>query len=182
MSDEKCILDPQRDCIGIKRADEVAGDMRTLDIRLSGLQQSVSETNNRFGGRIGKLEAHNDVQDEQVRQIKETQAEIKREIAEAQQEQKNSISELRREHKESMEELKKSNKEILDAVTPLKHKVESLEHLPEEVNKIKEKPGETWEHIKKQGLGWLVALGLAILAVALGLGNICDGRWSNAYH
>ena len=40
---------------------------------------------------------HNEMQDERVRQIKETQTEIKREIAEAQKEQKNSFSELRAE-------------------------------------------------------------------------------------
>ena len=167
--DEKCILNPDRECTGHKRADEVAGEVKALDRKLSDFQQAVSETNGRFGARIGKLEAHNDVQDEQVRQIKETQQDIKREIAEAQKEQKDSIAELRREHRESMVELKKSNKEILDAVTPLKHKVECLEHLEDEVEGIKAKPGETWEHIKKQGLGWAVALLLALLAAALGL-------------
>lgn len=171
MPDDKCMLDPQRDCLGLKRADEVAGDVRALDRRLSEFQQTASETNGRFGSRIGKLEAHNEVQDEQVKQIKETQAEIKKEVEEARREQKNSISELRREHKESMEELKKSNQEILTAVTPMKHKVESLERLSEDVEKLKEKPGETWEHIKKQSLGWIVALLLGIVAVALGLGK-----------
>lgn len=167
--DDKCILKPERDCLGLKRADEVSGDVKALDRRLTEFQQAVTDTHSRFGGRIGKLEAHNEVQDEQVKQIKETQMEIKREITEAQKEQKDSIAELRREHKESMAELTRSNKEILEAVTPLKHKVESLEHLSEEVEEIKAKPGETWEHIKKQSLGWAVALLLAIVAAALGL-------------
>ena len=169
MSDDKCLLDPQRDCYGKKRAEEVAGEVKALDRKLSDFQHSVAETNSRFGSRIGSLEAHNEVQDEQVRQIKETQQEIKREIAEAQKEQKDSLAELRKEHKESMTELKKSNKEILDAVMPLKHKVDGLERLEDEVEGIKAKPGETWEHIKKQGLGWAVALLLALLAAALGL-------------
>lgn len=169
MADEKCILDPQRDCLGIKRADEVAGDVKALDRRLTDFQSSVADTHSRFGGRIGKLEAHNDVQDEQVRQIKEVQMEIKREITEAQREQKGSIAELRKEHKESMAELTKSNREILEAVTPLKHKVEGLERLSAEVEEIKAKPGKTWEDIKAKALGWTVALILAILAAALGL-------------
>lgn len=166
---EKCIMDPERDCLGLQKVKDVEGDVKALDQRLTGLQQSVSETNSRFGTRLGKLEAHNEVQDEQVRQIKETQLEIKREIKEAQKEQKGSIEELRKEHKDSMAELTKSNKEILEAVTPLKHKVEGLEHLSAEVEEIKAKPGETWEHIKKQSLGWAVALILAIVAAALGL-------------
>lgn len=166
---DKCIIDPERDCLGVKRADEVAVDVRTLGEKLDDFRQSVSETNIRFGERVGELEASKKVQEEQVKQIKETQTEIKREIAESRKEQKDSIAELRREHKESMEDLKRSNKEILDAVTPMKHKVEDLEHLKNEVNAIKAKPGETWEHIKKQGLGWMVALIMTIIAVAVGL-------------
>lgn len=169
MADEKCLLDPNRDCYGVKRADEVAGEVRALDKKLTEYQQNVSETHNRFGGRIGKLESHNEVQDEQMKQIKEAQREIKKEVEEARREQKDSISELRREHKESMEELKRSNKEILDAVTPMKHKVESLGHLEKDVEDIKSKPGKTWEDIKGKALGWFVLLVLAIVAVALGL-------------
>lgn len=169
--EEKCILNPERDCLGLKRADEVAADVKALDKRLDDFRQNVTDTNSRFGGRIGKLEAHNDVQDEQMRQIKETQAEIKREIAEGQREQKDSIAELRREQKESMSELKQSTKEILDAVTPLKHEVDGLKPLKQEVENLKAKPGDTWEHIKKQGVGWIIALVLGIVAVALGLGK-----------
>ena len=171
--DEKCLLDPQRDCIGLKRADEVAGDLKSLDRRLSDFQQAVSETNNRFGGRIGKLEAHNEVQDEQVRQIKETQMEIKKEIDAAQKEQKNSIAELRMEHKESMAELRATNKEILAAVTPLTHKVQDMEtknkNLTEDVDALKSKPAKTWDETKSKALGWGVLLVLGMIAAVLGL-------------
>ena len=70
-----------------------------------------------------------------------------------------------------MAELRKGNKDILDAVTPLKHKVDELEHLEEDVEKLKEKPAKTWESIKSQVLAWAVALVLVILAVAFGLGR-----------
>ena len=39
MPDEKCLLDPQRDCYGLKRAEDVAGDVRMLDQKLSTFQQ-----------------------------------------------------------------------------------------------------------------------------------------------
>ena len=169
MPDEKCGIHPGQDCPVEKRVEEVRGEMKALDRRLTEFHQAVTDTNGRFGARLGKLESHNEVQDEQVRQIKETQADIKRNISDAQREQKNSFAELRAEHKESMEELKKSNKEILDAVTPLKHKVESLEELAEDVEELKEKPGKTWEDIKSKALGWALALILAIVAAALGL-------------
>ena len=117
------------------------------------------------------MESLNRVQDERIQQIKESIDAIKMETAESRKEQKNSISELRLEHKESMEELKKSNKEILDAVTPMKHKIESLEHLSVDVEELKGKDGKTWGNIKSQVLGWGILLILAIVAVALGLGQ-----------
>lgn len=162
MPDNKCIIDPERDCPGVKRAEEV-------DRRLTDFQHSVSETNMRFGARIGEMEGLNRVQDERIQQIKESIETIRTETVEARREQKGSISELRREHKESMEVLQKSNKEILDAVTPLKHKVESLERLSEDVDELKSKPAKTWEDIKGKLLGAVVMLIFAIVVVALGL-------------
>ncbi len=162
MPDSKCIIDPERDCLGIKRAEEV-------DRRLTEFQQSVSETNMRFGSRIGEMEGLNRVQDERIQQIKESIETIRTETAEARREQKGSISDLRKEHKESMEELKRSNKEILDAVTPLTHKVEDLESMKKDVEEIKSKPGKTWEGIKGDALRWVLLLILGIVAVALGL-------------
>lgn len=165
------MLDPGHECHGMKRADEVAADVKALDRRLDEFQGRVSETNTRFGGRIGKLENREEVREEQYRHVREKLEGITRDMEDFQRENKDSVAELRREHKESMEELRKGNKEILEAVAPLKHKVESLEHLKKDVEELKEKPGRTWEHIKAQGLGWIVALGLAVIAVALGLGK-----------
>lgn len=169
--EEKCILDPERDCLGLRRAEEVAGDVKALNRRMDEFRQNVSDTNSRFGSRIGKLEAHEEVREEQYKHVKEKLDDITKDMEDFQKENKDSISELRKEHKESMEELRKGNKEILDAVTPLKHKVESLEHLESDVEELKEKPGKTWEHIKTQALGWIVAIVLAIIAVAMGLGS-----------
>lgn len=167
--DDKCILDPERDCLGIHKAKDVAADVKALDIRLREFQQSVSDTNSRFGARIGKLEAREDVRDEQYKNIREKLEDITRDVTEFQREQKGSIAELRREHKESMEELKKGNRDILETVAPLKHKVEEIDKLSEDVDELKGKSGKTWEDIKSKAVGWGVALVLAILAAALGL-------------
>ena len=169
--DEKCILNPERDCLGLRRAEEVAGDVKVLDRKLDDLRENISGTSNRFGTRIGALEANEKVRDEQYRHVHEKLADITSDMADFQRENKNSIAELRKEHKESMEELRKGNREILDAVTPLKHKVESLEHLEDDVEELKEKPGKTWEHIKTQALGWAVAVVLAIIAAAMGISS-----------
>lgn len=162
-----------KDCPGLVRAEEVAGDVRALDQKLAIFQQSATETINKFGGRIGKLEAHNEVQDEKLHQMKEAQADVKKAVDDARREQKDSIADLKTEQGKAMGELKKSNKEILEAVTPIKHKVESMEDdqkkLSADVEKIKGEDGETWKGIKKQILAWGVAVVLAIIAAALGL-------------
>lgn len=169
MADERCILHTDRDCIGLKRAEEVANDVKNLDRRLNEFQQRVSETHNKFGGRIGKLEARNEVQDEQVNHIKEALSEVKSEIRSFQTEQKNSIAELRAENKESMSEIKHNHKELMNIVTPMMHKMEDVNELKKEVDEIKSKSGKTWESIKEKGLNWAIMLILAILAAALGL-------------
>lgn len=168
---DKCILDPERDCLGLRRANEVAGDVRALNQRLDDLRDVTSKSSMAQGARIGELEAHNLVQDEQYMHVREKLADISREMVDFQRESKGSISELRKEHRESMEELRKGNREILDAVTPLKHKVEALKELEQEVNKLKEKPAKTWESIKSQVLLFAVGIVLVIVAIALGLGG-----------
>lgn len=169
---EKCVLDPERDCLGLRRAEEVAGDLKTLDRRLDDLQANVSNTSTRFGARIGKLEAREEVREEQYKHVREKLEGITRDMEDFQRENKNSVAELRKEHKESMEELRKGNKEILDAVVPLKHKVDSLTHLEEDVEELKEKPGKTWESIKTQVLAWTVAAVMALIAAAIGISQI----------
>lgn len=170
--EEKCILNPERDCLGMRRAEEIAGDIKALDRKLDELREGVSGTNNRFGMRIGTLEANEKVREEQYKHVHEKLADITRDMADFQRENKNSISELRKEHKESMDELRKGNKEILDAVTPLKHKVEGLEQLEADVEELKGKPGKTWEQVKTQAVGWLVAAVLALVAAALGISTV----------
>lgn len=169
MPDDKCILDPERDCLGLQKAKDVASDVKELDRKLSDFRQAVSETNSRFGARIGKLEAREEVREEQYKHIQEKMTDLAHDVAEFQREQKGSIAELRREHKESMEELKKGNKDILDLVSPLRQKADNVEKLEKDVEDLKSRPGKTWEEIKSKALGWGVALILAILAAALGL-------------
>lgn len=166
---DNCNMDSDRECLGINKAKSVASDVKALDNKLREFQQSVADTNSRFGARIGKLEAREEVRDEQYKNIREKLDDITKDVVEFQREQKGSISELRSEHKESMEELKKGNKDILEIVTPLKHKVDALDKLAEEVDELKEKPGKTWEEVKSKVLGWGIALILAIVAAALGL-------------
>jgi len=166
---DNCNFDPERECIGINKAKEVAADVKALDRRLVEFQQTVSETNSRFGFRIGELEANAKVSDANYRHLREKMDEFAHDMTEFQREQKGSIAELRKEHKESMTELKNGNKEILETLSPMRHEVEKIPALEREVDELKEKPGKTWEDIKSKVLGWGVLLVLAIVAAALGL-------------
>lgn len=166
---DKCILDPERDCLGLHRAEEVSGEVKVLDQKLSEFRQSVSETNARFGGRIGTLEAHEKVREEQYKHVREKLEDITKDMVDFQRENKDSVAELRREHKESMVELKKGNREILDAVTPLKHRVESLEHLEADVDELKEKPGKRWENMTEKIIGLVVAAVVGYFLARMGL-------------
>lgn len=168
---DKCISDPERDCLGIDRAKEIASDVKALDRRLVDFQQAVATTNGHFGARIQKLEAHNDVQDEKLRNLREKLDEISNDVKSAQQEQKASIAELRQEQKAAMDELKRNSQEILDSMTFVRHKVDEVDRLRADVTAIQQKPAKTWEDIKSKALGWAVLLVLGILAVAMGLGR-----------
>lgn len=169
---DKCVINPDRECDVARKVEELSGDVKALDRRVDEFQKNVAETNSRFGGRIGKLEARDEVRDEQQKSIKERIDNLAKDIVEFKMENKSSITDLRKEHKESMEELRKGNKEILDAVTPMKHQIDELKELEADVKELKEKPGKTWESIKSQMLGWAVAIVLALVAAALGLSKI----------
>lgn len=169
MMPEKCTFDSERGCPGLHRAEEVADEVRGLEQKLGEFQRNVSDTNSRFGMRIGKLESREEVREEQYKHVREKLDAITRDMEEFQRENKDSVAELRREHKESMAELRKGNKDILDTMMLLKHKVETMENLAHDVEELKGKPGKTWEHIKTQALGWAVAVVLAIIATAMGI-------------
>lgn len=169
MSDDKCVYDASRECVGVKQANKVMSEVHILDQRLSDYQSRVQDTTSKFGARIGKLEAHNDVQDEQMRQIKETQSEIKHEIEQSRREQKDSISDLKSDHKESMNELKRTTKEILDVVTPMQHKLNDVDYLKKDVNELKIKPAKRWESIVGQIITLIVAALVGAIISRFGL-------------
>ncbi|MCM1026532.1 MAG: hypothetical protein NC432_08835 [Roseburia sp.] len=160
---------PESDGSVLRRVEEVSADVKTLKERLEDFRESVATTHANLGKRIGTLEGQEQVRDEQYKHINDKLEDVTREMAEFKRENKDSIAELRKEHKDSMAELKAGNKEILDALNPLKHKVEDLELMKKDVDEIQKKPGETWEHLKKQTLVWGLLLILAIVAAALGL-------------
>lgn len=146
MLDGKCTTDPEREC-------DVRHRVIQVEHELSDLRRQNAGTHERFGERIGELEAHNKVQDVEVKNLQK------------------SIDAISGDLKDVKAEAKEISKQIPVIATQVSAIHENSKAMDSDMDELKSKPGETWEHIKKQGLGWLVALLLAILAAALGLGK-----------
>lgn len=70
---------------------------------------------------------------------------------------------------DSLNDLKSDNKEVLSKLSPLTHKVESLESLSTDVDEMKGKSAKNWEDIKKQLLTIVVAAIAGIILAKIGL-------------
>ena len=137
---DKCANDPNREC-------DVRQMVKQVERDLNSLRSQNAETHERFGERIGDLEAHNKVQDVEVKNI------IK------------SIDNM----SSDLKEMKLETKQIPLIASQVSAIHEGHKSNVAEVDKLKGKSGETWEYIKRQGLGWAIALILAIVAAAMGL-------------
>lgn len=76
----------------------------------------------------------------------------------------------------TLNDVKADSKQILEKLNSFSAQVDDVQDLEDDFKKlqgdvetIKSKPGQTWEDIKKQSIGWILGLILAIVAVALGL-------------
>lgn len=128
MTDDKCLLDPQRDCLGLQ-------ETKRLEADLNELRRQNAGTHERFGARIGKLESHAEVQDVKFETIIDKLGGLSTD----------------------MRELKDESKEVNRQLPALSHKVESLKALDDDVDALKEKPGKRWESLVGQIIGLVVA-------------------------
>lgn len=142
--DEKCTIDPGRDC-------EVRQLVKQIERDLHDLSSRNAKTHERFGERIGDLEAHNKVQDVEVRNLGK------------------SIDTMSGELKEIKVEAKEISKQLPVIASQVNAIHESHKAAIADVDELKGRPGKTWEEIKSKAIGWAVALVLAIIAAALGL-------------
>lgn len=167
---DNCTVDSTRgECIGIGKVNDVMNELRITNKSLEDYQRRNMDSISNFGARIGYLEAREQVRDEQFKQFQQKLNDIKTEMVDFQRDNKTSLQELRKEHKESMAKLEQGNDKILEALMPLRHDVENLKRLEEDVDELKEKPAKTWEGIKGQALSWGIGIILAIIGGVLGL-------------
>ena len=142
MPPDKCILNPDLECIGKAKATKV-------EEKLDELVRDNRRSHERFGERLDELERNDAARRERDERVMEKLNDLGDDI----------------------KEVAEDSKTIIRQMPVFDQRLRTLEELDDDVDKLKGKSGETWESIKKQSLGWVVALILAIVAAALGLGK-----------
>lgn len=142
--EEKCILDPTKDCLGLIKARELEHDLEDL-------RKRNDSSHKEYYDRLAVLERQNAVQNEQYRNIMEKLVSVT----------------------ENLVELKDGNKELVSTLSPLKHRVDDLEKkydgIAADVKMIKEKPGKRFDGILDKIIGFFIAAVLTIIAAKIGL-------------
>ncbi len=137
---EKCIINPERDCLGLLKAQE-------LEVDVNELRRQNSSSHERIFERLGELEKNEGIQGVQYENILDKLGHLTANIT----------------------ELKNDNKEVISALPPLTHRVESLEQLSEAVEEMKSKPAKRWEQIAEAVIGLVVAAVVGFMLARLGL-------------
>lgn len=142
--EEKCILDPNRDCLGLIKA-------RELEAELDDFRKRNDTSHKEYYDRLAVLERQNAVQNEQYRNIMEKLVSVT----------------------DNLVELKDGNRELVEKLSPLNHRVDDLEKkydsVAADVKMIKEKPVKRMDGIIDKVLWFFIAAVLTIIAAKIGL-------------
>lgn len=142
--DEKCILNPERDCLGLMKAEELEKDIQDMRGR-------NEKSHKEFFDRLAILEKQEGIHGEQYKNIIEKLSDMAA----------------------GLSELKLDSKGVISALTPLTHRVESLESkyqsISEDVTTLKEKPAKRWEGIVEKVIGLVVAAVVGFILARMGL-------------
>lgn len=138
---EKCIINPERDCLGLIKANELEADLNEL-------RKQNSSSHERIFDRLGELEKQEGIQGEQYKHIIDKLGDMT----------------------VNLNELKADSKEVVSQLPPLTHRVEILEKMSEDVDELKEKPVKQWENVTGQIIGLIVAALVGFVLSRIGLG------------
>lgn len=142
--EEKCSIDPRRECEMKQRVIQVEHDLIEL-------RRQNAETHGHFGERIGNLEAHNKVQDVEMRSMEK------------------SLDVMGNDLKEVKAEAKEISKTLPVIATQVAAIHESSKAMDNDVDELKSKPGKRWEATVGQIIGLVVAALVGLLLARLGL-------------
>lgn len=142
--DKECTVEPERRCDVRQRVAQVEQDLNELRRQNSG-------THERFGERIGELEAHNKVQDVEVKNLQR------------------SIDGMSGDLRELKDETREICKQLPVIATQVKAIHENSKVMDADVDELKGKPAKRWDSVVGQIIGLVVAALVGLLLVRLGL-------------
>lgn len=137
---DKCKIDPERDCFGLIKANELERD-------LNDLRKQNASSHERIFERLNDLEKQEGIQGEQYKHILDKLGDVTTNLT----------------------ELKADSREVVAKLPPLTQRVESLEQLSDQVEELKSKPAKRWENMAEQIIGIVVAAVIGFMLARLGL-------------
>lgn len=144
MVEDKCTVEPKREC-------DVRQRVIQVEAELNDLRRQNAGTHERFGERIGELEAHNKVQDVEVKNLQK------------------SIDSMSGDLREVKDEAREISKQLPVIATQVNAIHETYKAVDADVDEMKEKPGKRWESVVGQIIGLVVAALVGLLLARMGL-------------
>ena len=142
--DKECPVQPKREC-------DVRQRVIQVEAELNDLRRQNSGTHERFGERIGELEAHNKVQDVEVKNLQK------------------SIDGMSGDLRELKDETREISKQLPVIATQVNAIHETSKAVDADVDELKGKPAKRWESTVGQIIGLVVAALVGLLLARLGL-------------
>lgn len=142
--DKECTVEPKREC-------DVRQRVIQVEAELNDLRRQNSGTHERFGERIGELEAHNKVQDVEVKNLQK------------------SIDGMSGDLRELKDETREISKQLPVIATQVNAIHETSKAVDADVDELKGKPAKRWESTVGQIIGLVVAALVGLLLARLGL-------------
>ena len=140
--DEKC--PPSGKC-------DIRDDVMALKTEFADFRRQNTKTHENFGERLGDLEAHNKVQDVEVKNLQK------------------SIDSMGDDLKEVKLETKEMSKQLPVIATQVNSIHENSKAMDADVDELREKPGKRWESVVGQIIGLVVAALVGLLLARMGL-------------
>lgn len=142
---DPCTVDPNRGECDVRQM------VQQVEREINDLRRQNAGTHERFGERIGDLEAHNKVQDVEVKNLQK------------------SIDAVSSDMREIKAEAKEMSKTLPVIATQVASIHESSKAVDADVEEIKSKPGKRWDSTVGQIIGLVVAALVGLLLARLGL-------------
>lgn len=137
---DNCVINPNQECLGYKKALEVEKELETL-------QTSNAHAHEKFGERIGSLEQSTAIMGVKFDMILEQIGMIKT----------------------SINTIQADYRTLSDKLIPVANKINDIETLRGDIDIIKQKPAKRWEVLTENLFRWIVLGILAAAAAAMGI-------------